>query len=158
MKRFLAVLILLALAAGIRLTPVSFSSLNRDTIHVTVRGAVSREGEYEIPLYSSVQDVLDLSGVCDSADLSVINPASVLKDHDLIIIPEQSGPEETERISINTADAEELCTLKGIGPATAERIIQWREENGLFQTLEDLMRVKGIGQNTFEKIMDFISL
>ena len=158
MKRILVVLILAACAFSIRMTPVDFSSLNKETIRVTVRGAVEKEGEYEIPLYSSVQDVLDLSGVSTEADLITFNPDSVLKDHDMIVIPEKKEEDEAERISINTADEEQLCTLKGIGPATAKRIIEWREENGLFQNLEDLMRVKGIGQATFEKIKDQISL
>jgi competence protein ComEA len=146
------------LALSVRMIPIDFSALNKETIHVTVKGAVEKEGEYEIPLYSSVQDVLDLTGVSKDADLNAFNPGSVLKDHDLLIIPSLPEEAEEQKVSINTAGEEQLCTLKGIGPATAQRIISYREENGLFQTLEDLMRVKGIGQATFDKIKDMISL
>lgn len=61
-----------------------------------------------------------------------------------------------EKININTASAEELAKLKMIGSTYAERIIQYREENGPFKELEDIMKVKGIGEKTWEAIKDRI--
>ena len=79
----------------------------------------------------------------------------ILKDHDHVIIP---SLQQTTRISINTADVNTLCRLEGIGPSTAQKIIDYRNEHGLFQSLEELMNVKGIGQARFEKIRDQICL
>ena len=65
---------------------------------------------------------------------------------------------ETEKININTASAEELTQLKGIGPSHAAKIIEFREKNGPFKLPEDLMQVPGVGQKTFEKNKDLISV
>ena len=63
---------------------------------------------------------------------------------------------QEEKVNINTASAEQLTQLKGIGPALAQRIIEYREKNDPFEKPEDLMKVKGIGQKTFESIKDAI--
>lgn len=63
-------------------------------------------------------------------------------------------PEAPELVDVNTASLEELDTLKGIGPALAERIIDYREEHGPFDSLEGLLEVKGIGEATLEKFRD----
>ena len=64
----------------------------------------------------------------------------------------------TELVDIDTADEETLQTLPGIGPALAERIVAYREENGGFQYLYELTNVKGIGSSTFEALQEFITL
>ena len=63
---------------------------------------------------------------------------------------------EPQKININTASAEELAQLKGIGPSHAAKIVAYREKNGPFKLPEDLMQVSGIGQRTFEANQDFI--
>jgi len=158
MKRMSVFLLLIILGLMCDLTPLSFSKLRKDTIRVNVQGEVEQEGEYELDLYSTVQDALDAAGISEDADTSGMNPSALLKDADLIIVPQKKAEGETQRISINTADVDELCKLSGIGPSTAQRIIEYRNENGLFQQLEDLMKVKGIGQSRFEKIRDDICL
>ena len=60
--------------------------------------------------------------------------------------PEAAGP-----VDINTADVRQLQTLSGVGPVLAERIVQYREEHGPFQSVEELLQVKGIGEATLEK-------
>lgn len=82
----------------------------------------------------------------------------VLKDADVLTIPYQTDKEELPRVSINQATREELQQLDGIGPSTADAIIQYREEHGLYQTIEDIMKVKGIGNAKFEKIKEKITL
>lgn len=66
--------------------------------------------------------------------------------------------EQTALVNLNTADAEELETLPGIGPATAQKIIAYRESVGAFQSTEELMQVDGIGEKTFEKLKELVTV
>jgi competence protein ComEA len=68
----------------------------------------------------------------------------------------QAAPEA--KVNINTASAEELTALPGIGPSYAQRIVEHREKNGPFKRLEDLLSVRGIGDKTFERIRDRITV
>jgi len=70
----------------------------------------------------------------------------------------QSSSKQTARININTADAKELATLKGIGEKKAQAIVDFRSENGPFKKVEDIMLVKGIGQKLFTTIQDQIAV
>ena len=67
-------------------------------------------------------------------------------------------PEPPAPININTASAEELETLPGIGPALAERIIAYRETHGLFENVDDLINVKGIGEAVLSELRDLVSV
>ena len=155
MKKLLILFVLLLLVAGVDLYAADLTIRGNDTITVTVEGEAESPGSYELPRYASVEDLLEMYGVSQEADLSVLNPQMILKDHDMVVIP---SIEHEIRISINTADLDELCMLSGIGPSTAQKIIDYRNEHGLFQSLEDLMNVKGIGPSRFEKIKDRICL
>lgn len=62
------------------------------------------------------------------------------------------------KVNVNTADAEELALLPRIGPAVAQRILEYREENGKFESIEDLMLVRGIGEKTFELLAPYATL
>ena len=62
------------------------------------------------------------------------------------------------KVNINTADLDTLTQLKGVGPGTAEKIIEYRKEFGKFKKLEDLLNVKGIGDKTLKKLKPFIKL
>lgn len=157
MKQILILFFLLAAAFAVDLTPVRLDEAESDTIAVTVSGAVGEPGEIRLPLYATVQDALDLAEPLENADLSVFNPQTILADRDVLHVPEAVS-EEKRRISINTATAEELDALPGIGPSTAEKIVSYRSENGLFQSLEELMEVSGIGPSKFEKLKDGITL
>jgi competence protein ComEA len=155
MKQMLLFVCMIVLAIGIDFRHADFKALQKDTITVTVQGEVEQPGSVEVPLYATIDDVLRKVQPQEDADLSSLNLQTVLKDHDVVTVPRK---EEIRKISINTATAEELAELPGIGPSTAERITAYREENGLFQTIEDLMRVKGIGQNKFDRLKDRIQL
>ncbi|MCR4951120.1 MAG: ComEA family DNA-binding protein [Solobacterium sp.] len=157
MKSMLIFFLLILTALYTDLKPLDLGSLQDQTIRVTVRGTDQGEEVIETDLYSTVSDVLQEVGTPENADLSTLNPQTILKDGDLITIP-KIRTDEKPRISINTADAAELSQLPGIGPKTAEKIVAFREENGLFQTIEDLKRVSGIGTTKFEKLKDLICL
>lgn len=155
MKQLLLIFIIILLVAGVDTYAISLNQAQHDTITVTIDGQVEQPGSYQLPLYASLSDLLQLSITTEEADLSVLNPQMILKDHDHVIIP---SLQQATRISINTADVNTLCRLEGIGPSTAQKIIDYRNEHGLFQSLEELMNVKGIGQARFEKIRDQICL
>lgn len=157
MKQLLIFLCLLILAIGVDIKPADLEEIKTDTIHVTMRGAVKNKGSTELTMYTTLQEALDKAGLEDNADTSLLNPDLVLKDHDVIFVPYKKQEGEVQRISINTASKEELCTLPGIGKGTADKIIAYRSEH-LFQTIEDLMKVKGIGQAKFDKLKDLITL
>jgi len=156
MKQVLILLFLLWSIFCITISPISLEKIQKDEIKVYVKGAIDKEGEYTLPLYSSMNDVLGIISVKDTADLDGINPSTILKDGDVINIPYQQ--DNMIKVSINYGSLEELCTLKGIGESTAQRIIDYRNEYGLFQSLEDLKKVKGIGDSKYEKIVDQICL
>jgi competence protein ComEA len=139
-------------------------------VHIT--GAVPRPGVYALPQGARVQDAISAAGgFLAEAEKSGINLARVLEDGEQIEIPYTEGAtivlatpgvevitSPTELININTASQFELESLPGIGPTTAEKIIEYREENGPFATIEDIMNVSGIGPGTFERIKDLITV
>lgn len=134
---------------------IELSAFQPQSITVNVTGAVKDDVQLELPLYSTVASALDAAELLPQADLSAINPNTILKDNDVIVVP-QTQPQA--KISINYASIEELIALTGIGPVMAQRIIDYRNENGLFQTLEQLQQVKGIGPKTYDKLKDDICL
>ncbi len=75
------------------------------------------------------------------------------EDATVTVLPETLG-----KININTADVDELCNLPGVGETTANRIISYRNQHGLFLRIEDLLNVEGIGKSKFENFRDFISV
>ncbi len=140
-------------------------------VHIT--GAVPRPGVYALPQGARVQDAISAAGgFLADADKTGINLARLLEDGEKLDIPLAEGsslvvepvsvPTEsaasTELIDINNASQSELETLPGIGPTTAQKIIDYREENGPFQMTEDIMNVSGIGPGTYERIKDLITV
>ncbi len=158
MKQLLIFCLMALLAFGIDLTVIDESRFTDIPITVNVTGEVIDPGPVSVSRDATVADVLKLKEPSADADLSVLNPDTVLKDHDLLVIPAKKEEIEPPRISINTADAEELTALNGIGPSTAEKIIAYRQEHGLFQNLQELMNVPGIGQTKYNAILDQITL
>ena len=102
-------------------------------------------------------------GQTSEADLSRLNLAKILSDEEKIVVPkkvvlEESDEEESNIVNINTANIEKLSTLNGIGKSTAEKIIKYREENGYFNSIEDIMNVTGIGESKFNQIKNDITI
>ncbi|MGM9940973.1 MAG: helix-hairpin-helix domain-containing protein [Bulleidia sp.] len=157
MKQLLIFFVLLVLVLGMDLKALDLSDPASGTMNVTVTGEALHPGTYELPMYAVIQDVLDECGTTENADISTLNPNLILKDQDVVHIPAKSE-DNMERISINSATAEQLCSLPGIGETMANRIIDYRNEHGLFQSIEEIMNVKGIGQAKFEKIRDRLTL
>jgi competence protein ComEA len=143
---------------------------------VYVSGAVARPDVYELPPDSIVKDAIEAAGgPTGEADLNRINLARRVQDEEQIYVPQKgeeslpvsppSGPslsspssQKGDKVNINTATAEELDTLPGVGPSIAQRIIDYRTTHGPFRSIEDIKKVKGIGDATFEELKDKITV
>ena len=137
-----------------------------DTEHIFVYvcGAVNHEGVYELASGSRVYEAIVMAGgFREDADARNVNQAEVLEDEERIYVPivgedVRVDDEKDARININKASKEELMTLPGVGESRAESIIKYREQQGAFQSIEEIMQVSGIKEGLFEKIKDFITI
>lgn len=142
-------------------------------IMVYVSGAVKNPGVYQLAETARIDDAVNAAGgVTTEADPARVNLAARLQDEQQIYVPRidevapsiasaggGSASKATDGlININSATVEELDTLPRIGPATAQRIIDYRTENGPFASIEDLQNVKGIGAATFADLKAKISV
>ena len=113
-----------------------------------VGGAVANPGIYPWQRDDTLQALLSTAGVEPSADLSRIG----------IHIPREGEEQSPQKIDTNRAESWLLEALPGIGEVLAQRIVDYRSENGPFRTVEDLLKVSGIGSATLEQIRDFITV
>lgn len=115
----------------------------QQTVYVYVCGAVRTPGVVEVPEGSRAAEALELAGgmTTEAEEMEAAGKAA-----------------EEGLVNINTASAEELCTLPGIGASRAADIVRYREKNGAFQTKEDIMKVSGIKQNAYDKLCDRITV
>jgi competence protein ComEA len=143
-------------------------------IWVDVRGAVGQEGVYELPAGARIQDAINAAGgLAPDADLATINLARRLRDGEVLVIarlgaglgtPSITNEEEVgadgggSRININTATVEELDLLPGIGEVTAQRIIDFREQNGPYRSVDDLVLVRGISSRMVNDLRSLITV
>ena len=135
-------------------------------IYVDIKGQVYNPGVYKIEKSMRLYQLVNLAGgLTSDADSLSINLSYKLFDEDIIYIPsihddldnpELVIPQTKERLDINQASSEQLQTLPGIGPSTAQKIIDYRNEIGYFEDIEDIKNVQGIGESTFENIKDSI--
>ncbi|MFA9414825.1 helix-hairpin-helix domain-containing protein [Streptococcus sp. E29BA] len=138
-------------------------------ITVDVKGAVVKEGLYELPSGSRVNDaIMKAGGLTDLADKKSVNLAQKLADEAVIYVASQgenvsvvatgSETSSTQKINLNTADEAQLQTITGIGAKKAKDIITHRETVGRFSSVDDLKQVAGIGQKTIDKISSEITV
>jgi len=137
-------------------------------IYVDVKGYIKNPGVYKLEKDARLFQVVTLAGgLQDEADSLAINLSMSLKDEMSIYIPSIHDNEpilvtpieqEDFLIDINQAVLVLLQTLPGIGPSTAQNIIDYREEYGYFVVLEDILNVPNIGESTFEQIKDLITV
>lgn len=161
--------------------PSSGATATREIL-VHVAGAVEKPGVYHLPAGSRVQDAVKTAGALPDANLDALNLAAPVSDGQKIVVPsKQAGLGQgvpaplsqpsanpfqkpgtasgnTPLVNINTASQKELESLPGIGPSLAQRIIQYRQEKGLFKTPEDIKNVSGIGEKKYEQIKDYITV
>ncbi|MDD5093220.1 MAG: ComEA family DNA-binding protein [Dehalococcoidia bacterium] len=124
-------------------------------ITISISGEVQNPGEYDLNEGSQAVDAVEAAGgFTPNADPSAIDLARLLRNGAQVYVP-RTG-ERPPLININTADAAILDTLDGIGPTLAQRIIEYRVQNGPFKYVEELKNVKGIGDSLFGKIKDKI--
>lgn len=124
-------------------------------ITVSVAGEVKQPGTYTLPWGSKTEDAIRVAGgFAENAEASLVNLAEPLDTGEQVFVPATATETGAERVSVNSASATLLDTLPGVGPATAERIIEGRP----YSKLEDLLDVKGIGEKTLEKLRPFITL
>lgn len=140
---------------------------------VDLKGQVKTPGVYHMKEGSRIIDVIEKAGgLLADSETTAVNFAQLLADQMVIYIPKigeevpiesttpqetsEEGDQESIKININEADKEALMTLNGIGESKAENILTYREENGLFKTIEEIKNVSGIGEATFNNLKDSI--
>ena len=157
---------------------------DEEIVVVHIIGEVNNPGVVTLPEGSRIIDAINMAGgKTEEADLSKINLAYIVEDGTQIYIPRinenlnqvnlisdgarigviinDSNVEENKvdaKVNINTANKEKLETLPGIGETTAQKIIDYRESNGKFKTIEDIKNVSGIGEAKYESLKDKITV
>lgn len=158
---------------------VQIDKSNTKEIKVYICGEVRKPGVYTLIEGDRVVKLIEMSGgFSEKADSNAINMAMKLKDEDFIKIPEKnlnlSVPSQLTKkesnevrsnkidsanlININTSTKDELMNLPGIGEALSQRIIDYREKNGFYKSIEEIKNVSGIGDKLFDKLKDEITI
>lgn len=148
-------------------TAVTPSPAGRSTVHVS--GAVAAPGLVELADGARIAEALAAAGgALPTADLTAINLAAPVVDGTLIVVPRRgevrvpaalSAVQAGDgRVRVNVASVDEITSLPGIGPVLAERIADYRDENGPFAVVEDLLDVPGIGEGKLATIRDFVTI
>ncbi len=145
----------------------------REKVYVYVCGAVNAPGVYELRSGARVFEAIQLAGgLTGEAAPDAVNQARTVSDGEQIRVPtaqefQEQGAgvgetvtegSENKKVNINTAGKEELMTLTGIGESKAQSILDYREENGKFGSIEELMQIQGIKEGVFNKIKDDITV
>ncbi|MDD5073995.1 MAG: helix-hairpin-helix domain-containing protein [Candidatus Shapirobacteria bacterium] len=152
---------------------VTFESVVPDgggVVFIDIAGAVNKPGVYQLSAGSRVNDVITAcGGVTSWASRDFLeknlNRARLLEDGEKLFVPyqdqEETGrPEEVlgDKVNINRANRQELMLLSGIGEKYAQEIIDYRQSEGSFSSIEEIKKVKGIGEKTFEEIKDRLEI
>lgn len=149
-------------------------------ISIYISGSVNSPGVVELKSNERLMEGVKLcDGLTDEADTNRINLAMKVKDEGHYIIPKEgeeialndsnenvennnndnnSGEGESKKININNASKEELDSLPGVGEVTAQKILDYRDENKEFKSIDEIKNVKGIGENKFNDLKDYICI
>lgn len=131
-----------------------------ETITVHICGEVQFPGVYTVYSDSRIYEIVkQAGGFTEYADVEAVNQAKEASDGEQIYIPsvlEKDDSSTQGLIDLNKANEATLCTIPGIGTARARQIIEYREKNGNFQKIEDIMKISGIKEGMFEKIAPYI--
>jgi len=137
-------------------------------IYVHILGQVAHPGLYALRDGDRAVDIVAAAGgFTPDADPAGLNLARFLSDGEQIVVPAigdaaaasgVGGVAADGTVNLNTADSAALETLPRVGPAIAQRILDWREKNGRFSAVEDLLDVPGIGDATFEGLRDLVTV
>lgn len=140
-------------------------------IFVYISGAVHKPGVFKALPNARVYEIVAMAGgLTPEADVAKINMAQIVKDgmhlHVVELATAQNNGtlangskiKSNNKVNINSADKSELDGLPGVGPALAERIIEYRQKNGSFSDIDDLKKVPGIGSSKFEKMQEKITM
>lgn len=123
---------------------------------ITVHLVYSDKREsFELESYSRVSDLMVLIDLGDDVDHQKINPSKILSHNDVFNVPIIT---ETPCVSLNSSSLEDLVKVKGIGPKTAQAIIDYREDQGFFKNIEEVMEIKGIGLKKYEDMVNMLCL
>lgn len=141
------------------------ADVSAGTLYVHVSGAVARPGLYRLEGGARLVDAIAAAGgFADDADDAGVNLARPVSDGEQVVVPvegaiaapvggsTQAGAAGDTRVNLNTATVAELDTLPRIGPAIAQRIVDWRTTNGRFSAVDDLLSVPGIGEKMLESL------
>ena len=139
----------------------------KSEIQVHIAGEVKNPGLFKLEDGARINDAVEAAGgFTDNADKDSLNLAKVVEDGEQIVVPAKGGgnaetgasssAQNNGKVNINTADLATLQTWSGVGPSTAQKMIDYRNANGKFKTIEDLKKVSGIGEKTFAKFKDKI--
>lgn len=137
-------------------------------VMVDVKGAVKKPGVYRLPAQARVYQAIQAAGgFLQQADRKQVNLAQKCKDEMVIYIPVEGETVEdfnstessdSKKVNLNTATVDELVQLSHIGPKKAEAIIEYRDEHGPFQSVDQLANVPGIGEKTIDRFRDQVTV
>lgn len=162
---------------------VEVEEVKVEEVPVYICGEVRVPGVYYVSAYAIINEVVEKSGgFTDTADQTAINLASPIVANEKIIVPKigeeidkladsydnreriesssvslQTSESQSMLINLNTATKEQLMTLNGIGEVKAMAILAYRQEKGIFNSIDEIKNISGIGEKTFEKIRQFIT-
>jgi competence protein ComEA len=156
-----------AAVAPLRRVPSSAGEAQRPLLVVHVVGAVRRAGLFRLRDGSRVADALARAGgPTRRADLAAVNLAAPLVDGEQVVVPRRgaggsvtgaAAPGAGAKVSLGSATVEQLDELPGVGPVTAQKIVDWRTTHGPFRSVVDLDDVPGIGPARIEQLRDLVT-
>lgn len=173
----LAAGLILLVSSPVRGTPITLPPApTQAPVLVDVSGAVAQPGIYSLPASSRVKDAIEAAGgLLPEAFTASLNMAAPLSDGTKVLVPVKqadgdlpatgeespvtaSSSQTIFPVNINTAPKQDLMELPGIGETKAQAIIEYRNQNGPFTSIEEIQNVSGIGPATFEKLKDLITI